>query len=373
MINKQTRRRFLASASSAVALSGALAATSSAAKQTKAGTKRKPFVLNYNRHDELIWEEELEDFVPQKVFDSHCHVLNKDHLDPDDPKTAARTHVDLATLQAYAKKLYHGREVHFLLLGKPAPGIDVRAHVDWCSKEARKDPKSRAFRLVTPSCKLEDIERDVKNLGFTGLKVYRYFSVTGDIDQCRIHEYLPHEQMELANELGLWVTLHLARSDGGGDKQNLDDLQEYTMKRYPKIKWIMAHCARCFTHYPIRQGIDRLRDMPNIWYDLSAVCDPLVFVTMFGKEDKKRLFHGSDSIDAVHFRGRYIVLGRAWQNLYTDKTDLTFAHCDFRPILCAYEQFLAMKQAAEIVGLSKSDIQDIFWGNAAREFKLEDT
>ncbi len=365
MTNRQSRCSFLAAASSAAALGGALAA-----KQAK--TKRKPFVLNYNRHDELIWQEELEDFVPQKVFDAHNHVLNKDHLDPDDPKTDARTHVDLATLQAYAKKLYHGREVHFLLLGNPVPGIDVQAHVNWYSKEARQDPNSRAFRLVTPSCKLEDIERDVKNLGFTGFKVYRCFSVTGDIDQCRIHEYLPHEQLELANDLGLWVTLHLARSDGGGDKQNLDDLQEYTMKRYPKIKWILAHCARSFTYYPIRQGIDRLRDMPNIWYDLSAVCDPLVFVTLFGKEDKKRLFHGSDSIDAVHFRGRYIVLGRAWQYLDADKTDLTFAHCDYRPILCAYEQFLAMKEAAEIVGLSKSEIQDIFWGNAAREFGLDD-
>ena len=364
-----------------MAFGGALAATTSsasgsqascAAKQTKARTTRKPFVLNYNEHDQRIWEEELEDFVPEKVFDAHCHLLNKDHLDPNDPKTPARTHADLATVQAYADKIYHGRKCHFLLLGKPAPGIDVQAHVNWCSKEARRDPNSRVFRLLTPSCKLEDIEHDVKNLGFTGLKVYRYFSVTGDVDQCRIHEYLPHEQMELANELGLWVTLHLARSDGGGDKQNLDDLQEYTTKRYPKIKWILAHCARSFTYYPIRQGIDRLRDMPNIWYDLSAVCDPLAFITLFGKENKKRLFHGSDSIDAVHFRGRYVVFGRAWQYLDADKINLKYPHCDYRPILCVYEQFLAMKLAAEVVGLSKSDIQDIFWGNAAREFGLED-
>ena len=95
-----------------------------------------------------------------------------------------------------------------------------------------------------------------------GLKPYRYFSVTGDVNECRIHEFLPHAQLELANQLGLWVTMHLSRSNGCGDSHNLDDLEEFTTKRYPQIKWILAHCARSFTYWPIRQAIERLREDP---------------------------------------------------------------------------------------------------------------
>ena len=384
MTNRQSRRRFLTAASTAAALGGVAggvfqarapaaqgAESGAAGRRPKPTAKPAPFVLNYNKHDQQIWEEELEEFVPQRVFDTHCHLLNKAHLAPDDLTAHRRSEVDLATLQKYAQSIYHGRRCHFLILGKPAPGIDVRAHVRWVAKEAAGDPHSRSMRLTTPACKLEHIEQDVKTLGFVGLKVYRTFSVTGDIDQCRIHEFLTHPQMELANDLGLWVTMHLARSDGGGDKQNLDDLEEYTTRRYPNIKWILAHCARCFTYYQIREGIARLSAMPNIWYDLSAVCDPIVFVTLFQNEDTKRLFHGSDSIDATHFRGRYAVFGRAWQFIKTDKLNLDFKHCYGRPILAVYEQFLAMKQAAEIVGFSKDDIENIFWRNAIRALGIE--
>jgi hypothetical protein len=50
---------------------------------------------------------------------------------------------------------------------------------------------------------------------------------------------------------------------------------------------------------------------------------------------------------------------------------LRFPHCDGRPILAIYEQLLAMKHAAEIVGLSSSDIEDIFWKNAESAFGVK--
>lgn len=39
-------------------------------------------------------------------------------------------------------------------------------------------------------------------------------------------------------------------------------------------------------------------------------------------------------------------------------------HTDARPILCIYEQLLAMKQAADVASLSQEDIEGIFWRNA---------
>ena len=322
-------------------------------------------IEEFSSHDQQIWDEELQEFVPERVFDAHIHMFHPDHLKPSSSQgNSSWGYADFSTLQQWAARLYPGRETHFLVLGTPALGIDVTAHNRWCIDQVSQDPLSRMNRLVTPACRLQDIERDVREQGFIGLKPYRLFSVTGDIAQCRIHEFLPHEQLELANELGLWVTMHLSRFHGCADELNLSDLREFTVKRYPNIKWILAHCARSFTYWPIRQAIDALRDMPNIWYDVSAVTDVRPLVTLFSREDRRRILYGSDGVDATYFRGQYAAMGRAWQYVDTSRFNLQFPHCDGRPILAIYEQLLSMKHAAEIAQWSQDDVQNLFWQNA---------
>lgn len=324
-------------------------------------------VSDYQAQDQQIWDEELQDFVPERVFDAHIHMLNPEHLSKSDSGAFHTwSFADLDALRQWATRLYPGRDTHFLVLGTPAPGIDLKAHNRWCIDQVRRDPLSRMNRLVTPACTVAEIERDVRELGFVGLKPYRFFSVTGDIAQCRMHEFLTHEQLELANELGLWVTMHLSRFHGCADAFNLDDLHEFTHQRYPNVKWILAHCARSFTYWPIRQAIDRLRDMPNLWYDVSAVTDVRPMITLFTREDHRRILYGSDGLDATYFRGQYAALGRAWQALDMSRQSLAFPHCDGRPILAIYEQLLSMKHAAEIAQWSRGQIQDVFWNNAVR-------
>lgn len=328
-------------------------------------------IADYSLHDEQIWNEELQEFVPERVFDAHVHMFHPRHL-PESSQAVTEPWglTDLATLQRWAARLYPGRETHFLALGTPLPGIDVTAHNRWCIEQVRQDPQSRMNRLVTPSCQVQEIERDVRENGYVGLKPYRVFSVTGDIAQCRIHEFLPHEQLELANELGLFVTMHLSRFHGCADELNLEDLRDFTCKRYPNIKWILAHCARSFTYWPIRQAIDQLRDMPNIWYDVSAVTDVRPLITLFTREDRRRILYGSDGVDSTYFHGQYAAMGRAWQYVNADRLELRFPHCDSRPILAIYEQLLSMKHAAEIAGWTSDDIDDLFWRNATSLFGI---
>ena len=330
-------------------------------------------IEDFSSHDQQIWDEELQDFVPQRVFDAHVHMFLPDHLKASSGSAGSPWgYADFSTLQQWAARLYPGRETHFLVLGTPTLGIDVKAHNQWCIDQVSRDPLSRMNRLVTPTCRVQDIERDVREQGFIGLKPYRLFSVTGDIAQCRIHEFLPHEQLELANDLGLWVTMHLSRFHGCADELNLNDLREFTGQRYPNIKWILAHCARSFTYWPIRQAIDRLRDMPNIWYDVSAVTDVRPLITLFTRENRRRIMYGSDGVDATYFHGQYAAMGRAWQYVDTNRFNLQFPHCDGRPILAIYEQLLSMKQAAEIAQWSPDDIQNLFWHNAVDALGIHD-
>lgn len=330
------------------------------------------YEFQYTDSDREIWEEELADFVPQRVFDAHIHILDVKHLRGQAATAAFATRdtVDIPLLREAAKVLYPGRETQFLVLATPAVTVDVAAHNEWCIEQISGASGSRLNVLVTPDCSVDAIRGWVSRPNVVGLKPYRVFSVTGDIAQCRIRDFLPEEQLELANELGLWVTLHLSRFHGCADEQNLADLSDYAHKRYPRIRWILAHCARSFTYWPIRQAVERLRDIPNIWYDLSAVTDVRPFITLFQKEDSSRLFYGSDGAGATYWHGQYTAFGRAWQAVRTSVLDIKFPHCDGRPILAIYEQLLSMKHAAEIVGLTTDRIEDIFWRNAAREFNL---
>lgn len=325
-------------------------------------------IENYSAADDQIWQEELASFVPLRIFDAHVHLLDRQHVPAGQATTWTNT--DMLGLQRWANRLYPGREVHFLVLGTPIVGIDVANHNRWLANEVQRDSRSRVHRLVTPHCDIDEIRRSITTQGFTGLKPYRLFSSTGDVAQCRIRDFLPPAQLELANELELWVTLHLSRFHGCADEQNLADLTQYTTQRYPRIKWILAHCARSFTYWPIQQAIDRLRDLPNIWYDTSAVTDVRPLITLFSREDRSRILYGSDGVDATYFHGQYVALGRSWQALDVDSLQptLAFPHCDGRPILAIYEQLLAMKHAAEIVGLSATEIDAIFYDNAARAF-----
>ena len=329
----------------------------------------KQTAVDYREWDRIIWEEELESFVPERVFDSHSHLFFKNLLSDDAQKKYPNApDLNFTEMKRWYDRLFPGREAHHFFLAVPFPGTDVKAYNETVVRETEDDPLSRLSRLTTPQCRPADIERDVKEGGFIGLKPYRMYSVTGDVHQCRIRDFLPEELLEAADDLELWITMHLAGHHGCADEMNLRDLEEYTTKRFPKVRWILCHCARSFTYWPIRQAIDRLRDLPNIWYDLSAVCDVRPFITLFQKAEIHRLFYGSD-LWANAYHGTYTALGRAWQLLDADTVG-KFPHCDGRPILSIYEELLAIKHAAEIAELSSSDIQDIFWRNAAREFGL---
>ncbi len=329
-------------------------------------------VLFINNSDRIVWKEDLEDFVPKQIFDAHVHFWNDDFLPLNHPRRNTNIFSDIQVTDTWNGRMFPGRRFDYLVVGTPCPGVDVKAHNAFIAAELKKRAGSKMNRLVTPQCSIEDIRNDILQHGFIGLKPYRQYSVTGDQNQCRIQDFFTHPQMELANELGLWVTLHLSRHHGCADEQNLTDLEEYTSHRYPKIKWILAHCARSFTYWPIQKAIDRLRQMPNIWYDTSAVSDVMAQYTLFSKEDHRRILYGSDNLMANAFHGKYASMGRFWYQMETPevarKADI---HTDARPILAIYDQLLAMKHAAQLAGLSRDQVADIFYHNARNMFGLK--
>ena len=319
--------------------------------------------IDYNDLDREIWEKELEEYVPSVIYDMHVHAWSDEHKGSNTgPPTGLRLEIGYQDHLDWADKLYPGREMHYLLLGTPVVGGDLEGHNDWMAAEFAADPKSEINLLVTPDMTPEYVEEQVKKHDFFGLKPYRLFAP--DPTNGRMRDFLPEPLIELAHHMGLAITMHMAKKTGPADADNLRDLQEYTTK-YPGAQWILAHCARSFNCFMMEEAIHALVDLPNIWYDTSAVNDLYTQYLLMKHEDRKRVMFGSDNICAGGTRGKYVTWGRGWTLFEGDEGA---PHCDGRPTFVIYEQLRHEKQVADMLGLSKNEIEDHFFGNATRFF-----
>lgn len=328
--------------------------------------------LDYRKGDQQLWDEEFESFVPERIYDAHAHLFDPKATAHLAEKPRIRECTDLAIHREWAKRIYPNREVQFLFLGTPIVGIDVDLHNQFVISETRKETPNRCHVLVTPDVTPEQLAGWLKQPQVQGIKPYRTFSVTGDIDDCRITDFFPEHLLEVADQYGAWITLHLSRLQGCADEENLRDLEEFTRKKYPNIRWILAHCARNFTYHGIRRAIDQLEDLPNITYDLSAVTDMRPMLTLLQKAKLERILWGADGVNATYFHGAYAPMGRSWVLLReTDLPPIRYAHCADRPTLVVYESLLAFKHATEIAGLGSVEIEAIFYSNAVRHFGIQ--
>ncbi len=267
--------------------------------------------FEYIDFDREIWERELEEFVPSTIYDMHTHIWSEAHKgSASGPGKGLRTDLGYQSHLDWAADLYPGREMHYLVLGTPVPGMDAEGHNDWMAEELSADPQSAVNMAVTPDMSAEYVAAQVKKHGFLGLKPYRLFAP--DPANCRIRDFLPEHQIELADDMGLAITMHLAKKTGAADKENQEDLERYT-RQYPRAQWILAHCARAFNAFMMEEAIQFLTGLPNIWYDTSAVNDMYTQFLLMKHEDRSRVMFGSDNIVAGCARGKYITYGRAWE------------------------------------------------------------
>lgn len=322
--------------------------------------------------DRRIWHEELEGFVPSRVFDAHTHAYRwAFHLDPNKRDTSYNTlladkyeEVDWAMLDACDALLFPGREVHRLVFPFPfANGCDFDGSNAYIAQEAAKDPQSAALMLVHPGMTADEIDKTVEEKGVLGLKPYRFFSQTGDPVNCRITDFLPEHQIEVAHRRGLIIMMHLSKQDAVADPQNMSDLA-YLSDKYPNARWILAHCARSYSAWAIEKAAPALRELPNMWYDVSSVCESDAMEALISGVGLDRVMYGSDDIPVGVLRGKYVAFGFAWAYLSETNHALSLVHCNPQMTFTRYEQVRAMRRAAHRLGLGKPEIERLFWTTA---------
>ena len=137
-------------------------------------------------------------------------------------------------------------------------------------------------------------------------------------------------------------------------------------EKYPNAKWILAHCARSYSAWAIERAAKYLRDLPNVWYDTSSVCESDAMDALYSGVGSERVMYGSDDIPVGVLRGKYIAFGFAWAYLSESNHSLNLSHCEGQMTFTRYEQLRAMHRAARRLGMTRQQNEALFHDTAVK-------
>lgn len=329
------------------------------------------FTWELRDEDCELFHRELEAFTPGHVYDVHAHLYQTRFWDQPDPQIAAGpAEVSLDVWHEQMEWLFPGRDIHGVHL--PLAFVpDTKPGNQWVAQQIRQDPRARGHFLVRPTDEPEWVRQEVKRLGLHGLKPFSSYARVADIWEAEIPDYLPESIAAIAHQEGWTVTLHIVRPSGIADASNQHWIRHYC-RSYPGMNIILDHCARGFNPYQVIDGLCSLKGLDNLWIDTSAVTSSLAVEAALRILGPARVMYGSDYCIS-HFRATTAPAGDDFVWLSEDNA-VWQATTRGRPVnapLVGMENLRAIKAACWVLGLSDSQIEDFFWGNATHLFGVE--
>ena len=333
------------------------------------GKRKMTSKTGFTDRDQEFFQRELDGFLPDRIYDAHAHIWDEAWapftLGPE-LKTAGINEYD----QAIAE-IHGGRptETLFLSFAMPEHRERVGAANAWTAAQIKDRPACRGHFFITPEDDPEWVRDGVRRLGLHGLKCYHSFSASKPTWEASIPDYLPESLVKVAGEEGWTITLHMVKSRAVADPDNLHWIQHYC-RTYPGMQLILAHSARGFQPSHNLEGLGQLAGIDNLWFDTSANCEPIAHQAIMRLIGPDRLMYGSD-LPVSHARGRSLGAGDSFLWLYEDTPVWGEKHLQVHPLLVGLEHLRSLKWACWSERLSDSRVEDVFWNNAARLFKLD--
>ncbi|MGV3650270.1 MAG: amidohydrolase family protein, partial [Devosia sp.] len=243
-----------------------------------------------------------------------------------------------------------------------AGACDFAASNDYVAGQVRESRASASLMLVHASMDEAEILATLRRTGSIGLKPYLVYATAPDRAEAAITDFLPEHQIALADRHGLIVMMHLSKRLAVSDPANIADIRRLS-ETYPRVRWILAHCARSYSAWAIEKAAASLRGLPNVWYDTSTVCEADALDALYTGVGADRVMYGSDDMIGP-MRGKYVSFGYAWAFLSETNHQFALGHCDPRMTYIRYEQLRAMKRGARRIGLDTTQRAALFHDTA---------
>jgi uncharacterized protein len=339
-------------------------------------------VVEIRNVDREIYESRLRDFLPERIIDVHTHVwLDKFKVAATSAPVRtvswpARVALDspIAELVESYLLMLPGKHVTPLIFSNLSTADDVNSANEYVSQSARQ-MRYPALIFAAPQWTAQEFENRILGGGFTGAKVY--MTMADDYipaREMRIFDFLPHHQLEVLDQHGWIVMLHIPRDGRLKDSVNLAQMLEIE-RRYPRVQVIIAHVGRAYCVEDVGNAFEVLADTQRMRFDFSANTNARVFAQLIRAVGPKRILFGSD-MPILRMRMRRICESGIYINLvpeglYGDVSgDRNMREVEGPEAealtLFMYEELEAFRSAAEATGLARNDIEDIFYNNAEK-------
>ena len=331
--------------------------------------------------DRQFYQQHLAGFLPTKMLDIHTHIWLKAFRKEmtvatrgqNWPRLVAEDNAIEDLLETY-RLLLPGQEVTPLLFGWPERNADMEQTNAYTSKSARQF-NLPSLLVTNPEWTAAELEKRTLSGGFLGLKPYlNWAPLHIASDDIQIYDFLPPAHLEVADQHGWIVILHIPRPRRLSDPLNLQQMLEIE-QRFPHIRLVIAHIGRAYCPQDIGDAFKVLQESQRMSFDFSANTNAVVMEGALRAFGAQRLLFGSD-LPIVRMRMRRICEDGVYINivppgLYGDVSGdphmRQASQVEGEQIsFFLYEMLLAFRRAAEACGLSASEVEDVLYNNGAR-------
>ena len=236
--------------------------------------------FNFTDKDLNIFNTEIKDYTPEIIIDSHIHSWEKENiianfnfeeikLDKPFKDLGLIDEFKYADLKKYMDIVFPGKEYKGILFGFPLPFIDIEKNNNFLIKDS-KIHDYKFLYVILPEENLWQTNKNlnfIKNDSFFGFKPYPDLFKSNK-NETSIFDFVNESALDFANENNLFILLHLPRKKGLSDSKNVEEIIKI-LKKYKKIKIILAHAGRSYCLEDVINKLDALNKFDNLFFDLA--------------------------------------------------------------------------------------------------------
>ncbi len=316
------------------------------------------------KHDREVYREEFAGRLPQKIFDSHVHIILKRSY-PADRGTETidyvTPHGGEFTVQRFfdvCAELLPGVEMSLAGFGNPA------MHVDRSDAANFGADNKRVFglRLLSACDPVETVEADIRRYRLAGVKPYSNMALKTPGREVELLDFFTPEQLEMLNRLKLIAVVHIPRRMRLEDPLNRKQMK-YLCEKYPDITFVFAHIGRAYYQRCATKYVDEFVEFPNAYWDTAMINHEGVLKYTFDHFPAERILFSTDApISFIH--GKSVEIDHQYAYVMPEKYDFgttlidTSGKITYVPFL--YEQL----RSVLALGLPHPVLEDFFFNNA---------
>jgi predicted TIM-barrel fold metal-dependent hydrolase len=320
--------------------------------------------------------------LPDTIIDSHVHAAPADCVDIDRMPEHILAHMmstfPIASLEksvASSELLTPGVEVRKLRFAHVFPGVDHKKVNDYLTDESPEADRVALFGLSDSDDDIEYTREELRTDKYSALKMYY---IASDPPKYGLYEYFPEPILEVAEQKGTPIILHLPHSLYSSSEEVLD-----LAGRYPDLKIVLAHVG--VAHVPrdeLGAILSAFSEHTNIYADTARVHDERIVASAISHLGADHVLYGSDEPLNLLRSTVYFNPDLQAPRLLTDYPyhwvdpveQERWRHLSERFVHSQWEQFEAILKAIDLLdgtATSKEAIlEEVFSGNAKKVFSF---